>query len=166
MGMSMSCFLGPYLVARTKQVEATEYRRSCRNKKCKQYDDEIYGGGNFCSLCGKAIVDVPQKVTEDAIDRHELQEQIDERLYVCPGDDMHDLMRQSDFHLWLPNLSIPKCRDFQLHENTMFFPISAANIEEEVAAFKKFYAKEIKVLRKAYGEDAIEVKWGVASYYW
>lgn len=168
MGIDYSIHLGPYVECRTKKKAGTEKRRVCTNEKCKQHDRERYDEkAKFCEECGSKIEKVDFSVEQPAVDRWKISEKIQEAMTWPMGDEMASWMEKNNLHIWITNRTDcphlhfnPKYDPFQMRAVTSEF------IEDEIAKFKAYHEKELKVLFKTYGEENCTFKWGLLSSAW
>lgn len=99
-----------------------------------------------------------------SINPHFVREAIREALCLAPGDDFHQLMRERQFHIWLPNLSRPSdCRDWSWtpREGIQHGEITMRLIAEEVDNFRLWHADALLTLMKLYGVANVRVCWGL-----
>lgn len=164
MSISYSTYVGPYVRCVAQLRETTEDRRSCPTPRCRNHG--VYMPAGWCSACGSAIgvVQVPALVF--TVDDDDLREQIDERLVTAHGDAYADWARTNSAHLWEPNVAWASLRDPHLDRADFNLQdITADLVRAELAQFESFFAAELTLLRTAYGEAAVSVRWGVIQDY-
>lgn len=165
MGIDYTIFLGAYAECKTHKVDTMTIKRTCENNKCKTYGDNVYDKNTiFCSFCGSKIKEIEFPSKEDAVDRHELSEEVfQNKIMTICGDGFHFWMEKNNKHIWISNQKDSKDHfSFDPHNcETILRPITADVIEEETAQFKKYFKKELAILNEKYGQENVEVKWGL-----
>lgn len=158
-------YLGPYVLCKTEKVLSTKEISTCSNTSCQQHEQEVYSR-NFCDRCGHEIKKRQVPIEVDNVDEEDVRlNLLDEALCTAMGDEFYLWMEEHNTHIWLSNRKIPDVRDLTFDtEEIQFVPIDAKLIAEEVQKFSDFYEKELVILREEYGEENVEVQWGLVHF--
>lgn len=164
MSINYQTYVGPYVRCVVGTKEAQRLHVTCPNAGCVNYGTDVRTP--FCDRCGAKIASLPETYIDDAVDQGDLRDAIGERLINPSGDGYYFWRQVQHIHLWVPNISMPG-RDPRLEEREDFalVEITPALIEEERAQFEAFFAAELAAFRKAYGEAAVTIHWGVIQDY-
>jgi len=162
MGMHYTGFLGPYVRCgvlthpSTKEIKVCS-KRGCRfAKKSNPMDD----ANNFCPQCGSAaktkeVKDKGQIV--DVVDIYDVMMATDERL-----TEFNSEYGQEGIHLFVSNhiksLGIEISRDARCGEIKQY---NGVDIDQELMAFRDRHERDLDILHEHYGEDRVEVCWGL-----
>jgi hypothetical protein len=168
MGIDYTTYMGPHVRCKVTKVSSTEKHRTCSRDSCSQYEQRVYDNKTkFCVQCGSPIEDRDFPIQVDSVDAHEVREDLlDEALTTPSGDYFYRWMRDNNIHIWLANRHVPGARKFSFspRENTQNVPVTPEMIAVEITAFSDFYEKELVILRQEYGEENVEVLWGLIHY--
>lgn len=161
MGVDKNISLGPYLVAEGKKIVSVNVsHRACDNDKCKKYRKKASNDEKFCTKCGTEIKKISFTVDEEQDARDLLDENdfLDELVYTDP------MLGESN--IFLANHRSPFDNDgrSQLDESGDV-DISKLNIAAEIEWFKERYKKVLDVLIENFGEENVQIKWGVVVWY-
>lgn len=156
-------YCGPFLCCEKTKQKVKEEKEGCVNKKCSNYHDET-NGEKFCSECGTAVSRWHVEVTRSVTDWWEVWgegEPILWRADVGGKFDNYDLMTVEG------SRRKGQPRDFQTDEFSndvcvnLTDPAKQAN---EIAWFKEKFAKAIQQCKDGYGEDKVNVCWGLLTW--
>ena len=169
MGMSLQCYVGPYLRCPNPKVDTVMERRACGNKDCEEFGKRysVMSEQKFCSKCGTEVRD-DVKVTEQwpRTDADALNTEIEERLCRFNwNSDAEDETGRNDF--WVPNADGDKVTSRDCWVDAALegvWPIS--DTPREILAFQDVYATEIKRFEEAYAPEKITLEWGILTAYW
>lgn len=163
MGLSTTIYLGPYLECRTRVEEAVEKVRSCPVDSCPRYGKWAPTQDVFCSLCGDEIKPVEVK-TVSVLPHIEEDVLFDHRMCRPSGSHFQKLREPpacKDY--WVGNLRNSDLgRHYSVDDGPVFVP--GPQQYAELQHFRKFYEKEIALLKAEYGEGNIDLKWGLLVY--
>ncbi len=156
MSIDYSVHVGPYIVVHNPPVETTEEYHSCPTKGCPNHKRHM--SEKFCPACGSGIrvVQFPTKAPKD----FDVYKEFDSRLCeaFCDGgpEDLKDAM---------VFLSDEKGHDvvFDPTNELVDIDLRAVNMPESLDRFQEAFAKEIQRLKEVFGEQAVELRWGVIS---
>lgn len=163
MGTYYSVHLGPYVVCNNHKVAAKQSVRSCTNAACGQYGIRRYDSNvMFCDKCGSPIGIISVEKEQYAIDTYALSMNFKEMLFNPITEDNTDI--------WMPNRYRPgekegTVRPYKVEQGgDHIVPVSTGMIMDELQEFLDFYKEAVTELRKAYGEENVEIKWGMIYY--
>lgn len=177
MGIYANTYVGPYATAKFAFKESkkttTTQKKLCTNKECDgsiSKKANFLAGAKFCPKCGSPVVDTPvtttKKQKQQTVDRHDLTNVKD--LTNPAGDYFYQMMIDMSSDIWIPNLypndTVPRPNmDFSPRDTNVLLEIKPAGILAEIDWFEKSFAADLNVIRKAYGPENVEVKWGVIN---
>lgn len=167
MSMSYSSYLGPYVRCKTHKVVSKQQKKRCSNKKCPEFKHfDSFSKAKFCGVCGSPIetfeidVSVPNIQSDDV--RLNL---LNEALCEPAGDSFYFWMEKNDVHIWLANRLVATAKGRQRYiidsEEISLTPVSPESLQGEIKDFQSFYEKELVILRQEYGEENVEIQWGL-----
>lgn len=168
MSIDLTTYLGPYVLCKTHKVEEVRKKRACSNTACSKYESEVWDKSTqFCPSCGSGILEREYTVTVANVNRNEVQcDLLREALVVPAGDEMWQMMKDQDFHIWISNYGNIAPRRFSNNprEGSHFSPITPEIMVSESDAFYARFEKEIQILRQEYGEENVSLGWGMVHY--
>jgi acyl-homoserine lactone acylase PvdQ len=121
----------------------------------------------FCDQCESSVKERTFPVEIENVNADDVRiNLLDEALCNVPGDSFHFWMRDNNVHIWIANRRIPDVRDlsFNSKQNIQYAPFTAELIAKEIEQFSSFYEKEIVLLQQEYGEENVDVQWGLIHY--
>lgn len=155
MGTYYKIYLGPYLECKQTKKAVKKTVRSCSNEKCSSYKSIDYG--NFCIKCGSKIAKVEYEEEGDSVKAYEVEQKINSNMTSIASEDGKDF--------WVGNKANKGLRSSCDAEGEGVEEVTADMIAEESERFAKAYAKDIILLKKAYGEGNVALKWGMIQWY-
>jgi len=166
MGVSLQCYIGPYLSCPNPLVDTKIEHRACPSKECENFGNRyrVTSDQKFCPKCGTEVRD-DVEVTErwPRTDTDDLREEIKERLcrfnWNTPDKETRDF--------WVPNIDGDKISDRNLWLDLDMegaWPIT--DTASEILAFQDVFAPEIKKFKETYAPETITVHWGILTAYW
>lgn len=163
MGLNYTTYVGPYISCKTSKVPSTKTVFGCPTPGCQP--NTLYQSTSFCPVCGSKIEKKEQNCEIDNVNHQEVQEQLKESICVVPGDYFCYFMREKNVHLWIANKRITN-RSFEhdSKDGIDLFPINEDLIDSEKKLFLDFYQKELLFLNEQYGEENVDVQWGLIHY--
>ena len=157
MGVHIRTYIGSYVEAKPAKKSIESTFRTCSNETCgvRQNKRQV-ADSKFCKECGSPIVDMPKVKSEVVPSKWELMDRLGEALAPC---DIDGLDR------WVPNESREGWPD-RTHWVNHYMESGAMcltpeQIAGEIAWFETAYAPEITLLREAYGNKNVTLRWGV-----
>lgn len=160
MSVSTTLYIGPYVVVENKEHPTTVKVRACTSNECpkkKPTNEWDVVKSPHCSQCGSKVGMIDITVMEHLSTYDVLEET--ERLTSTgqgDGDGPHVYLIVNEGKAY-------KKRDFHYEVDT-HEDLGSLSMMEEVIWFEKRYAKELELLRAAYGH--VTVLWGVHYYQW
>ena len=146
-------YIGPYVVCDVELVIIEEKHRTCSSKSCKFFE-LIRIGQFFCSFCGSKIEDRLIKKTKEKINKNEVYELLNEKMYYKYVHLKSDTNAKQ--HFWFSNKS--EVNDLlKTQEKYITYELR----KKEKNAFKTFHKKEINILNNLYGKDKVKICWGI-----
>lgn len=92
-----------------------------------------------------------------------------ESLCLAPSDDFADFMDANKVHIWISNRKVSEKRNWFLDSTELktmsFVLIDQTDIDEELEAFQNYFSKETKILKDQYGQENVQVRWGLITHY-
>lgn len=168
MSIDLTTYLGPYVLCKTHKVEQVRKKRTCSSLSCSKHESEVWDKNTqYCPACGTAILEREYTVQVPNVDRHEVQcGLLQESLVVPAGDEMWQMMKDQNFHIWISNIENVAPRQFgnNPREGSHFSPIIPEIIATESELFYDRFEKEIQILRQEYGEENVSFGWGMVHY--
>jgi len=168
MGIDYTTYLGPHVRCKVTKVPSTKKIRSCSRETCSQYEQEIHSNKpGYCIQCGSPIAERDLPIEVDSVIAYEVRmDLLGESLYDVPGDSFHHWQKENNTHIWLANRHVPDARhwSFNPRENIQLIPVTPELMATEITQFSDFYEKELTILRQEYGEENVEVHWGLIHY--
>lgn len=170
MGYSYRTYIGPHVVCKVEIMDKPRFVPVCTNDQCVAFKrtDRTWDG-RFCSYCGMQIGNIAVVEKEPAIDADDFSyDRLSERLVPPGGDARFNYVREHGIEIYMPNIDVPEIeRDMHLESREPFghMLIPADTINKEVISFIRFFFDDLALLRDAYGERNVEVKWGIIQDY-
>lgn len=169
MSIDYTTYLGPHIRCKTNNVPSTETIITCSNTACTMYSIKLYGKQKkFCEECGSLVKERPVENKIQNVNANDVQVNLlNETLFNVPGDSFHFWMRDNNVHIWLANRRTSETRDFSFdysEQDIQYVPMTAELIVKEIEQFSSFYEKEIVLLQQEYGEENVDVQWGLIHY--
>jgi hypothetical protein len=166
MGIDYATYLGPYIVCKTEIEDAKATMKSCTNVKCKTYKQERWGAKKFCDECGQKIGEIEISVKQNKVDTNVLSDELNEAMTVPSGDSFHDLTRDNKIDIWYGNRQDGIGISFDPKDEVMYEEFESNTIKVQIDDFVKEYAKELEIIKNAYGAENVSVKWGLIHQIW
>jgi hypothetical protein len=164
MGIDRGIYVGPYVECKVETVQVTKVRKACSNAKCDNHARIMHAA--FCNVCGCPVKPVEYTATEHSVDQYAMVEAIDEELYSVSGDAYSLWSEENNIHLWKPNTATGgREKHLESREDFAYQDITPELIALEIASFLAQFTSELDRFRQAYGDDAVQVKWGVIQDY-
>lgn len=160
MGVSYGYYLGPYARCNNPQVEKKVQRRTCSNDSCKNSQNH-HDSKKFCSDCGSAYAKREVLETWPRVDL-DCVEDLDEDLFEACGN--YGGIEEDVDH-WLPNKTMKGItRETHFGRDDLDeIVVKPEMIESEIQSFMTTFIKALKIIREKYGEDNVEIRWGLVT---
>jgi hypothetical protein len=162
MGMYLTVNVGFYFHVKKQLKEISNTVSTCINKQCDTHGK--WSNQKFCSECGSEVQSLTSVKTESiACPSKLLPEEFEDS--ICSFEGLDDTF-------WVFNFSIAEedkyCRSFDRYSEEKALEIPYFEINEKINSLKE-NDEEIKRIMKymndTYGENSIDLKYGVFSYY-
>lgn len=162
MGMDLSVGIMPYLFIKNNVYDVEKVNLACLNTACGGY--KKITNNKFCPHCGQEVgtfntTEKAHKRIYDVFLENELQEDVMYEVDITGLKKEESIVignYRSPFNNWIDTYE-SKAQELDV-ENPL-------QIKEQLKWFKEYYAKPIEALKKAYGEENVEIKFGIISYW-
>ena len=164
MGMNYSGFLGPYVRCGVLTEPLTKEVLVCPKKGCRfsRKGNPMDAGNNFCPQCGAEAKTKTVKIkgeVNEMVDSYIVVMATKERLTEFNGE-----YGQTGIHIFVSNSTKSPgqriSRDEPCGEIKQY---NGPEIDKEMMAFRDRHAKDLETLHDYYGEDKVEVCWGLLT---
>ncbi len=157
MGLSYSCFIGPYIQVHNPPRAGNEKVQTCPKKGCDHYGKKLWS--QFCPTCGSPAGEVLFPTLRPLyIDHVELFG--DESMAPVMTEYKPDGWTEYDFYVGnkkgMPGL--------HLDASATVLTLDANRIVEETSKFQSVCERQIEKLQEVFGRNAVQVKWGMLGY--
>jgi len=166
MGMSYRTYVGPYLWCSVRTRPATKEIRLCARSECRFFRESspMPSDSNFCPQCGTPAVDKIVEVegqVEEILSSCDLMEATNENLVPVNNN-----YADAGVHLFVSNLAkAPGLRLERGGDLGEIMQYDGVIIDQELTAFRERHADDLEIVYEHYGEDRVEVRWGVLASY-
>lgn len=149
-------YVGPYLACQDKEIEVVKKTKKCKSLDCPNFNQTL-SEAIFCPKCGKPLQEEENKYktwlsfVEDE-KWYELEESLDSgeiNILEYRDADKNRIVVATDI------VRIDEYTTILLSDDKM------PNFDQEKQQFAERYAKQIEILKSIFGEDKVQVKWGV-----
>ncbi len=160
--------LGPYIVCTARLVPSQKTLRSCTNETCDNHKKEYANGGpsfrsagmDFCPKCGAKVGDVVVSLQSQNVNHWKMREEVNESLHCVNRE-----TDRSEKHVWVINCwkdslgkeIIDRCDEAEVS-------IQPEIIKADLVWFRTVFREEIEKMSQAYGNENVEVRWGLIQY--
>lgn len=151
MSSHFSVYVGPYARCENTAKKVTRQVRTCPTVTCERHGMAHSHVIAFCATCGG-------KLERMSIERDGWLVSVGD-VYEAFHDRMREIGSSDVLNLWISNSS--KDGHGETYDCEAGELADGENIKTEVAAFKSAFASELGHLRALYGDDKVEVRWGV-----
>lgn len=164
MGSELSVYIGPFVKCTNEQVDTNVKSKSCPNSQCKAYYAISAKSAQFCDCCGTKLEELESTIQASKVNLRIILGEIKERLFP-----IHDRLDNHYWRLnyWRSNIKAGKEHMVLIHDSVKpenrFQTFKIPDESKALEWFKKTFKKEIEVFIKAYGENCVEVCFGVMS---
>ena len=151
MGMSVSVYVGPYLkVVSDLTSTVTKTKKACVN-------GHKVNSSKFCPDCGKETVNIEFEVKEK---RYILWTELESEDDLWSPEGFSKILLPTSNRKGSIRVRVENSEETNLTD----VDITGKKVDE-IKWFHKEYDKYIRVLKSFYGEDNIEICWGIISYW-
>jgi hypothetical protein len=156
MGIDYHTYVGPYIQVHNPKRKTTEEYPTCSNEKCAKHKKHSYGD-KFCPDCGSEIrsISFPCVAPLDFDVYEEFNDRLTKYFFECCPDEVED------FLCFAGNVNGSPGKSFYPKQEVYILEVSPSNIPKEIAALEEMYKEEINRLKAVFGNDAVQIKWGV-----
>lgn len=162
MGYNTRLYIGPYvLINGCREEEISKSVNTCSNINCEVYklNQPCTEKQKFCIECGSPF---KEKKYKDKI-------KLSASNCLWSNKDFIDELAYTDQMLgessvWISNQKLPFRKSLNGDEN-FDLDLTTVNYQKEIDWFKEKYAKIFDYIQSEFGNDSIEIKWGVVKYY-
>lgn len=166
MGVDTNLHIGPYLIVKGEKSEMKKREVwTCTNTDCETHKaNKVYVvSQNFCAECGREI-GVKQYEEEFKTDAHSLI--LNKYYELCDELSWTDPMGCGG-GVFISNHYSPfdKERSSGDDDNEEITDLTNVNIKAEIDWFNTKYKTILDIFRKEFGEDSVEVRWGIIEWY-
>lgn len=163
MGAEYRMFIGPYIRCSTRTSPRLKTIKTCTKDTCRfnSADNPMAYENNFCPQCGSPAVSqeiqVEGRVKEDVCPSWVYTE-MDESIcgfnqeYAEPG-----------VHIFVPNRDGIREFTFSRSDDKVgeILRVRAVTLEQEMIWLETRFKAELERAREIYGDDKVEVRWGI-----
>lgn len=163
MSIDYEVYVGPYVECKTKTAKITVRNRGCTNPECVNFERPTVH--DFCPACGQQISMFEMEVEGETPDVDPLMEDDQFCAFLLPicNEGADSISRDRSVQIFTPNqveapgyLFDPKT-DMDFRE-----------MEPETIQAEKTYVEgmeQMARLRDFYGDENVEVKWGILNWW-
>jgi hypothetical protein len=160
MGIDINTFVGPFVACKNEAADVERTVRCCTNAECHKHKYNIFDKGTkFCVACGSAIDKVTITVEGQKVSCGDMVEEFHDDLWVASGEYGFD---DKSIDTWISNKGAGKYYDAK--RECYAKVIKPEDIEPQIEAFKEKHSAALAKLIEAYGEENVEIKWGVLGW--
>jgi ribosomal protein L37E len=167
MGLSSSIHIGPYMLVTGKKYSTEEYTiRGCSNKECLGYKGKVSFQENkkFCSECG---FELKSRICKEkvSITPYDLMCEVPYEEELC-DELVHVDTIKGGKDVFMPNESTPfskKRGSIKGYDNSVV-DLMDYDKEAEIEWFKERYKRAIEIFKIEFGQDSVELRWGVIQW--
>lgn len=156
MGSSISIHVGPYMLVKKKSIDKSTTVQECNNTECTNLGVAVKT--QFCACCGNKVSDRTITITtvkniNEILHKKEFTDEL-----VCAFE-------SKTVDILIPNQRVPDGLRIDAYDNSVTEVLFDERATREVLWFFSNYTNVLSAIVKEYGEDNIEVKWGIITYY-
>jgi hypothetical protein len=167
MGLYQSIYVGPYLIAKNKQIDSYTESKICQSPSCKGQAVSY----PFCQNCGEKpeLVRTPVKKKLTAYNViHDHDESMTDfskcfidKIYFVEGGPKNASIGIPNNDEGRSKDTIKKCSIESDHGVSGGYPLDGIDQEADMNWFKDKFKDLISILSESLGPDSIEYKWGI-----
>jgi len=176
MGVDSNHYVGPFFKCHCPVTKVPKSYPACVTEGCRLRHLALNGTAKFCNECGKALGTIEKGFEKvRAVRDFDVMEATGERLYA-PGSNYGPLEKteDSETHCYISNVYIknPILRDgnkepkYNVEEGDSIYSFGPNWTPEADKNFlRDNFAKEYALLSNLYGDENVEVCWGILNYH-
>lgn len=153
----MSKVIGPFAECTFTPVHVPRMVSCCVNAVCVKFN--TWTSTDFCPKCGHRTSQVDRGRLGSPVDTRKLREKMEERLIMPVLTDL----AYPGMHFWLSNHSSFN-RSFDIEDVNGCMEFDASDVWSAIETFMTFFSQELGMLRVIYGDENVQVKWGVICW--
>ena len=171
MGLYLSTYIGPVLVAKYTEGTRPVPFRACLNPDCTRSRKPVdphkqFDWATYCSQCGTKLETMTDPSRTEKV-RRPTQEERWAALESTGGDDERLMINghvkaPPGHHVFVPNIKGPRDYDTDDYPANFMFDIDEADIDADKLWFVEAFAKEIEAMSGIY--EQVEVRWVFMNY--
>ena len=158
----MSCnyqvYLGPYIQVHNPIRTGKKTIKTCSNKGCSKHRTE--SSDAFCPKCGSPVNDVSIPCKERTEFDVYTEFKGKEPLWKVNAE---GLERSSDYGFYTSNMKHGPGQ--RLSNDAEIIPLTAEDVQKQIDTITIFHGNEISRLKKIFGNDSVQIKWGAIAYW-
>ena len=159
MSVDYKCYVGPYIKVFNPEKDSTEEYHSCPNKKCDKHKKQL--SDKFCPSCGTKItlVTFPCKSKIDFdIYKEFKKEPISEVMCESKPKELEN------YDFYISNSTKSPGININVVYEHFIKDFNETIIVSEVQQFEIQLSKEINRLKEVFGNENVQIKWGVMTW--
>lgn len=160
--MDHRLYVGPFARCKNPVVKVFRRARTCPKLDCVQHNLR-HKDDTFCATCGTKIRECDVETTGHKVAWGDVSEDFESDTLSNMGFNSRE--RFTDFDVWVPNGGAWCGRTVRFDGFVGVQRLGTTTPESDKEQFADEFAAELVVLRKHYGEHAVEVQWGVLGDY-
>jgi hypothetical protein len=160
MGVDYTAYVGPYIQVHNPPRPSFEEYHTCTTANCSNQNKPM--SSKFCPVCGGAVT-LQSRPCQSPVQLDVFSE-FNERLCEAlseykPKDSKNEIFLIGN------KQGIPG-RSFDPIETCSAVDMTGFNITQETMLFRDMLTAELARLKEIFGEDAVQVKWGILCWAW
>jgi len=162
MGMHYYTEVGFYFKVKQQSKEISNIIQTCINRECNQHGKLF--NQKFCSECGGKVQEIKFTKNENTAASYKLLPDSSQEL-ISSFEGLEETCWVLNFKIEDKNIF---CQSFEGNRGSKAFKIPYNEIEEKIFSLKennKKIKEIIEYMTNTYGQDSIELEYGVFSYY-
>lgn len=149
-----SFYVGPYARCLNPSGPSTQQARTCPKTDCSTHSLK-HRLGKFCAKCGSEIQTVAVATTSPRVVWGDVAPELEDLHVEATFNGVDTYAENGDVTLELTVGNVEELQDEK--------PITAEVIAAEMEEFEAAFEDDIVVLRKHYGRDMVQIRWGVLA---
>ncbi len=150
MSVSYNVFVGPYIKVRDIEIDRIEEYHTCLSTGCRNHKKEMSCG--FCPKCGGRIERISRVV----------KGKIDFDYYDELGGNFNEVFEyeKRDFKIFTSDIG----NDIGFDGDFKEIPIGNITPATEITNLYEKYNKEVARIKEVFGDENVQVLWGVVTW--
>lgn len=156
MGIDYHVYVGPYIEVHNPPKAAVEQYHACPSMGCKQHMKR--SNDKYCPQCGTTIDLVKKNIMEPI--RFDVMGETNERLVsVC----RNQFVGEKEHFLWIVPNQGGLGKHFYAYEPEVL-SLNETDIALALRDLKEAFLTDITKLKKTFGNEAVNIRWGIIAY--